>query len=154
MSFVSSSQGRAYLWAAGFSLSFGAMFTKTYRVHQIFRRANRGLVKSKVSGGKRCTRSKTFSARSAIRERVSFGLWCWLCHIQAYVYCIFCHILMLDRIVALKRGVSVGGQSTRSNYCFVAQSGLRSATCPGEFHEGCRVSCSLYCGFSNILFQC
>ena len=35
--------------AAGFSLAFGAMFTMTYRVHQIFTRAHSGLVKSKVS---------------------------------------------------------------------------------------------------------
>lgn len=41
-------QGRAYLWVAGFSLAFGAMFAKTYRVHQIFRRANAGIVRSKV----------------------------------------------------------------------------------------------------------
>ncbi|XP_041357870.1 gamma-aminobutyric acid type B receptor subunit 1-like [Gigantopelta aegis] len=39
---------RAFLLAAGFSLSFGAMFAKTYRVHQIFTRANSGLVKSKL----------------------------------------------------------------------------------------------------------
>ena len=42
-------QVRAFLLAAGFSLAFGAMFTKTYRVHQIFTRAHSGLVKSKVS---------------------------------------------------------------------------------------------------------
>ena len=41
-------QARAFLLAAGFSLAFGAMFTKTYRVHQIISRANTGLVKSKV----------------------------------------------------------------------------------------------------------
>ena len=41
-------QTRAFLFAAGFSLSFGAMFTKTYRVYQIFTRAHSGLVKSKV----------------------------------------------------------------------------------------------------------
>ncbi|XP_074651672.1 uncharacterized protein LOC141906324 [Tubulanus polymorphus] len=39
---------RAFLFAAGFSLSFGAMFTKTYRVHQICSRAHSGLVKSKL----------------------------------------------------------------------------------------------------------
>ena len=41
-------QVRAFLFASGFSMAFGAMFTKTYRVHQIFTRANRGLIKSKV----------------------------------------------------------------------------------------------------------
>lgn len=45
-------QTRAFLLAAGFSLAFGAMFTKTYRVHSIFRRANSGLVRSKVSAMK------------------------------------------------------------------------------------------------------
>ncbi|WAQ99650.1 GABR2-like protein, partial [Mya arenaria] len=39
---------RAFLFSSGFSLAFGAMFTKTYRVHQIFTRANRGLIKSKL----------------------------------------------------------------------------------------------------------
>ncbi|XP_076468400.1 uncharacterized protein LOC143299155 [Babylonia areolata] len=39
---------RVFLLAAGFSLSFGAMFAKTFRVHQIFTRANHGLVKSKL----------------------------------------------------------------------------------------------------------
>ncbi|XP_052282516.1 gamma-aminobutyric acid type B receptor subunit 2-like isoform X2 [Dreissena polymorpha] len=39
---------RAFLFSSGFSMSFGAMFTKTYRVHQIFTRANRGLIKSKL----------------------------------------------------------------------------------------------------------
>lgn len=41
-------QARAFLFSSGFSMAFGAMFTKTYRVHQIFTRANRGLIKSKV----------------------------------------------------------------------------------------------------------
>ncbi|XP_033742389.1 gamma-aminobutyric acid type B receptor subunit 2-like [Pecten maximus] len=39
---------RAFFFAAGFSLAFGSMFTKTYRVHQIFTRANRGLIKNKL----------------------------------------------------------------------------------------------------------
>ncbi|KAL4230676.1 hypothetical protein ACF0H5_011052 [Mactra antiquata] len=39
---------RAFLFSAGFSLSFGSMFTKTYRVHQIFTRANGSLIKSKL----------------------------------------------------------------------------------------------------------
>ncbi|KAK3099543.1 hypothetical protein FSP39_006046 [Pinctada imbricata] len=39
---------RAFVFAAGFSLSFGAMFTKTYRVHQIFTRASHGLIKTKL----------------------------------------------------------------------------------------------------------
>ncbi|KAK0064730.1 gamma-aminobutyric acid type B receptor subunit 2, partial [Biomphalaria pfeifferi] len=39
---------RAFLLAAGFSLAFGAMFAKTFRVHQIFIRAHHGLVKSKL----------------------------------------------------------------------------------------------------------
>ena len=29
-------QARVYLLSAGFSLAFGSMFTKTYRVHRIF----------------------------------------------------------------------------------------------------------------------
>ncbi|XP_071522350.1 uncharacterized protein [Panulirus ornatus] len=41
---------RAYLLSAGFSLAFGSMFTKTYRVHQIFTRSNSaGVVRNKVS---------------------------------------------------------------------------------------------------------
>ncbi|BFZ14492.1 hypothetical protein BsWGS_17530 [Bradybaena similaris] len=40
--------GRAFLLAAGFSLAFGAMFAKTFRVHQIFTRTHNGLVKSKL----------------------------------------------------------------------------------------------------------
>ncbi|XP_076321720.1 gamma-aminobutyric acid type B receptor subunit 2-like [Tachypleus tridentatus] len=39
---------RAFLLSGGFSLAFGAMFIKTHRVHQIFMRANTGLVKSKL----------------------------------------------------------------------------------------------------------
>ncbi|XP_069990617.1 gamma-aminobutyric acid type B receptor subunit 2-like [Penaeus vannamei] len=40
---------RAYLLSAGFSLAFGSMFTKTYRVHQIFTRSNSaGVVKNKL----------------------------------------------------------------------------------------------------------
>ncbi|XP_013382265.1 gamma-aminobutyric acid type B receptor subunit 2 [Lingula anatina] len=39
---------RAFLFAAGFSLAFGAMFTKTYRVHQICIGAGTGLVKNKL----------------------------------------------------------------------------------------------------------
>ena len=41
-------QGRAYFLSAGFSLAFGAMFTKTFRVHRIFSRRN-SLLKNKVS---------------------------------------------------------------------------------------------------------
>ncbi|CAG5136459.1 unnamed protein product, partial [Candidula unifasciata] len=36
--------GRAFLLAAGFSLAFGAMFAKTFRVHQIFTRTHHGLL--------------------------------------------------------------------------------------------------------------
>ncbi|XP_071125179.1 gamma-aminobutyric acid type B receptor subunit 2-like [Mytilus edulis] len=39
---------RSFMFAAGFSLAFGSMFTKTYRVHQIFTRAHSGLIKSKL----------------------------------------------------------------------------------------------------------
>ncbi|VDI77951.1 gamma-aminobutyric acid type B receptor [Mytilus galloprovincialis] len=39
---------RSFMFAAGFSLAFGSMFTKTYRVHQIFTRAHSGLIKSKI----------------------------------------------------------------------------------------------------------
>jgi len=38
-----------YLLSAGFSLAFGSMFTKTYRVHRIFTRSRSGVVKNKVS---------------------------------------------------------------------------------------------------------
>lgn len=41
-------QSRAFLLAAGFSAAFGAMFTKTYRVHEIFTRAHSGVIRSKV----------------------------------------------------------------------------------------------------------
>ncbi|XP_065340349.1 gamma-aminobutyric acid type B receptor subunit 2 isoform X1 [Cloeon dipterum] len=39
---------RAYLLSAGFSLAFGSMFTKTYRVHRIFTRSQSGVVKNKL----------------------------------------------------------------------------------------------------------
>lgn len=35
-SFHDSQQARVYLLSAGFSLTFGSMFAKTYRVHRIF----------------------------------------------------------------------------------------------------------------------
>lgn len=40
-------KGRAYFLSAGFSLAFGAMFTKTFRVHRIFSMRN-SLLKNKV----------------------------------------------------------------------------------------------------------
>uniref|UniRef100_A0A8D8SES4 Gamma-aminobutyric acid type B receptor subunit 2 n=1 Tax=Cacopsylla melanoneura TaxID=428564 RepID=A0A8D8SES4_9HEMI len=39
---------RVYLLSAGFSLAFGSMFTKTYRVHRIFLRTASGIVKNKL----------------------------------------------------------------------------------------------------------
>ncbi|XP_046416567.1 gamma-aminobutyric acid type B receptor subunit 2 isoform X1 [Neodiprion fabricii] len=39
---------RVYLLSAGFSLAFGSMFTKTYRVHRIFTRSRSGVVKNKL----------------------------------------------------------------------------------------------------------
>ncbi|CAG7672082.1 unnamed protein product [Allacma fusca] len=39
---------RAYLLSTGFSLAFGAMFAKTYRVHRIFTRSCLGVVKNKL----------------------------------------------------------------------------------------------------------
>ncbi|PNF38412.1 hypothetical protein B7P43_G07251 [Cryptotermes secundus] len=39
---------RVYLLSAGFSLAFGSMFTKTYRVHRIFTRSHSGVVKNKL----------------------------------------------------------------------------------------------------------
>ena len=41
-------KGRAYFLSAGFSLAFGAMFTKTFRVHRIFSMRN-SLLKNKVA---------------------------------------------------------------------------------------------------------
>lgn len=41
-------QARVYLLSAGFSLAFGSMFTKTYRVHHIFTRSRSGVVKNKL----------------------------------------------------------------------------------------------------------
>jgi len=48
VSHVSRPQARVYLLSAGFSLAFGSMFTKTYRVHRIFTRSRSGVVKNKV----------------------------------------------------------------------------------------------------------
>ncbi|XP_017301292.1 uncharacterized protein LOC103513391 [Diaphorina citri] len=42
------SLARVYLLSAGFSLAFGSMFTKTYRVHRIFLRTASGIVKNKL----------------------------------------------------------------------------------------------------------
>ncbi|XP_024084767.1 uncharacterized protein LOC112127682 [Cimex lectularius] len=39
---------RVYLLSAGFSMAFGSMFAKTYRVHRIFTRNARGVVKNKL----------------------------------------------------------------------------------------------------------
>ncbi|KAG1701389.1 Gamma-aminobutyric acid type B receptor subunit 2 [Nymphon striatum] len=39
---------RAYLLSCGFSLAFGSMFTKTYRVHKIFTTSCIGIVKNKM----------------------------------------------------------------------------------------------------------
>jgi gamma-aminobutyric acid type B receptor len=41
-------QLRAFLFAAGFSLTFGAMFAKTFRVHRILKQAHGALVRSKL----------------------------------------------------------------------------------------------------------
>lgn len=42
------SQARVYLLSAGFSLAFGSMFAKTYRVHRIFTHGGGGLCKDKM----------------------------------------------------------------------------------------------------------
>ncbi|XP_043240251.1 gamma-aminobutyric acid type B receptor subunit 2-like [Amphibalanus amphitrite] len=39
---------RVYLFSTGFSLAFGAMFTKTFRVHQIFIGSRTGVIKNKM----------------------------------------------------------------------------------------------------------
>nr|XP_012222335.1 PREDICTED: uncharacterized protein LOC105672169 [Linepithema humile] len=41
-------KARVYLLSAGFSMAFGSMFTKTYRVHRIFTRSRSGVVKNKL----------------------------------------------------------------------------------------------------------
>ncbi|XP_025992091.2 uncharacterized protein LOC105207541 isoform X2 [Solenopsis invicta] len=41
-------KARVYLLSAGFSLAFGSMFTKTYRVHRLFTRSRSGVVKNKL----------------------------------------------------------------------------------------------------------
>ena len=46
--FAVSLKGRVYFLSAGFSLAFGAMFTKTFRIHRIFARRNK-LIKTKVN---------------------------------------------------------------------------------------------------------
>ena len=82
-------QVRAFLLAAGFSLAFGAMFTKTYRVHQIFTRAHSGLVKSKVSnlGLQQFSQSKFYEMLSqrkslVLKDNVILVVYTfWLYHI-------------------------------------------------------------------------
>ncbi|XP_015184739.1 PREDICTED: gamma-aminobutyric acid type B receptor subunit 2 isoform X7 [Polistes dominula] len=46
--FPSVCTARVLLLSAGFSLAFGSMFTKTYRVHRIFTRSRSGVVKNKL----------------------------------------------------------------------------------------------------------
>ena len=46
------------------------MFTKTYRVHQIFRRANRGLVKSKVNSNTHHLPLSLFKSQITVRDSV------------------------------------------------------------------------------------
>jgi gamma-aminobutyric acid type B receptor len=41
-------QARVYLLSAGFSLTFGSMFAKTYRVHRIFTHSWGGICKDKM----------------------------------------------------------------------------------------------------------
>lgn len=41
-------QARAYLLSSGFSLAFGSMFAKTYRVHRIFTHSGGGVCKDKM----------------------------------------------------------------------------------------------------------
>lgn len=41
-------QARVYLLSAGFSLTFGSMFAKTYRVHRIFTHSWAGICKDKM----------------------------------------------------------------------------------------------------------
>lgn len=40
---------KVYFFAAGFSLAFGSIFAKTYRIHNIFIRSQGGFVKKKVT---------------------------------------------------------------------------------------------------------
>uniref|UniRef100_T1HAH4 G_PROTEIN_RECEP_F3_4 domain-containing protein n=1 Tax=Rhodnius prolixus TaxID=13249 RepID=T1HAH4_RHOPR len=42
------STARVYLLSAGFSMAFGSVFAKTYRVHRIFTRSAQGVVKNKL----------------------------------------------------------------------------------------------------------
>ncbi|OQV20137.1 Gamma-aminobutyric acid type B receptor subunit 2 [Hypsibius exemplaris] len=39
---------RIFFFSTGFSVAFGSLFLKTFRVHQIFRKASRGVIKSKL----------------------------------------------------------------------------------------------------------
>ncbi|GAU97950.1 hypothetical protein RvY_09165-3 [Ramazzottius varieornatus] len=41
-------QIRIFLLSSGFSVAFGSLFLKTFRVHRIFRRASRGVIKSRL----------------------------------------------------------------------------------------------------------
>ncbi|XP_055335361.1 gamma-aminobutyric acid type B receptor subunit 2-like [Paramacrobiotus metropolitanus] len=41
-------QVRIFLFSTGFSVAFGSLFLKTFRVHQIFRKASGGVIKSKL----------------------------------------------------------------------------------------------------------
>jgi gamma-aminobutyric acid type B receptor len=41
-------QARVYLLSAGFSLAFGSMFAKTYRVHRIFTHSGGSICKDKM----------------------------------------------------------------------------------------------------------
>ncbi|KAK2165940.1 hypothetical protein LSH36_44g11028 [Paralvinella palmiformis] len=63
---------RAFLLSAGFSLAFGAMFTKTYRVHQIFRGCHSGLVKNKMTRSRAAARSSYIKTpMRAVRSRMA-----------------------------------------------------------------------------------
>uniref|UniRef100_A0A0P5B4G1 Metabotropic GABA-B receptor subtype n=1 Tax=Daphnia magna TaxID=35525 RepID=A0A0P5B4G1_9CRUS len=95
--------GRAYFLSAGFSLAFGAMFTKTFRVHRIFSMRN-SLLKNKLLAD---TQLIGLILVLLLMDTLVIGLWVALDPFERHLYNLVRVVSSLDRSVVYQPQVEV-----------------------------------------------
>ncbi|XP_046649473.1 gamma-aminobutyric acid type B receptor subunit 2-like isoform X2 [Daphnia pulicaria] len=95
--------GRAYFLSAGFSLAFGAMFTKTFRVHRIFSMRN-SLLKNKLLADKQLI---GLILVLLLMDTLVIGLWVALDPFERHLYNLVRVVSSLDRSVVYQPQVEV-----------------------------------------------
>ncbi|KAJ8910269.1 hypothetical protein NQ315_014003, partial [Exocentrus adspersus] len=113
---------RIYLLSAGFSLAFGSMFAKTYRVHRLFTYLGAGLVKDKLLKDKQLI---GLISIPLIIDGLILALWVAIDPMQRQLYNLTLEVSIIDPGVVYQPQVEVCSSQNTTGW-YVALFGYKS----------------------------